>query len=56
MRMCNIVAWSYFFTPYKDILDNCMLPTFWQQFEEGLFLFQHDNVHVKKSKGHEDMA
>ena len=23
----------------QDILDNCMLPTLWEQFEEELFLF-----------------
>uniref|UniRef100_A0A0E9XC96 Secreted protein n=1 Tax=Anguilla anguilla TaxID=7936 RepID=A0A0E9XC96_ANGAN len=29
-------------TAYSDILENCMLPTLWQQFREGPFLFQHD--------------
>ncbi len=27
---------------YQDILDNAMLPTLWEKFEEGPFLFQHD--------------
>ena len=33
---------------YNDILDNAVLPTLWQQFEEGPFLFQHDNVQCTK--------
>ena len=27
---------------YQDILDNFMLPTLWEQFGDGPFLFQHD--------------
>ena len=26
----------------QDILDNSVLPTLWEQFGEGPFLFQHD--------------
>lgn len=33
-------------TAYKDIL----LPTFWQQFEAGLFLFQHENPPVHTAR------
>jgi hypothetical protein len=29
---------------YNNILDYSVLPTLWQQFGEGLFLFQRDNT------------
>ena len=29
-------------TAYKDILDNYMLSTLWEQFEEDSFLSQHE--------------
>ena len=35
---------------YNDILDNSVLLTSWQQFGEGLFLFQHDNAPVHKAR------
>lgn len=56
----GIMVWNYFSgfgigclvsvkgnvngTAYKDVLDYCMLPTLWQQFGTGpfMFMFQHD--------------
>ena len=35
---------------YSDILDYFVLPTLWQQFGEGPFLFQHDNAPVHKAR------
>ena len=34
---------------YNDILDNSVLPTLWQQFGEGPFLF-HDNAPMHKAR------
>lgn len=33
----NLIA-----STHRDILDNFMFPTLWEQFWEGPFLFQHD--------------
>lgn len=40
---------------YQDILDNFMLPTLWEQFGDGPFLFQHDCAPVHKASVHKDM-
>ena len=37
-------------TAYNDILDAFVLPTLWQQFWEGPFLFQHNNASVHKAR------
>jgi hypothetical protein len=37
-------------TAYNDIPNNYVLPTLWQQFGEGPFLCQHDNVTVHKAR------
>jgi hypothetical protein len=36
-------------TAYNDILGSSVLPTLWQKFEEGPFLFQHDNAPVRET-------
>ena len=35
-------------TTYNYILEDSVLPTLWEQFGEGPFLFQHDNAPVHK--------
>ncbi|GFW79819.1 transposable element Tc1 transposase [Trichonephila clavipes] len=35
---------------YVDILDNSALPTLWQYFGEGPFLFQKDNFSIPTSR------
>ena len=35
---------------YQDTLDNFMLPTLWEQFGDGPFLFQHDCTPVHKAR------
>ena len=35
---------------YQEVLDSSMLPTLWEQFGDGPFLFQHDCAPVHKAK------
>ena len=37
-------------TAYNGSLDDYVLPTLRQQFEEGPFLFQHDNTPLHKAR------
>jgi hypothetical protein len=37
-------------TAQNYILENSVLPTLWQQFEDGPFLFQHESAHVHKAR------
>ena len=37
-------------TAYNDILEAYVLPTLWQQFGEGPFLFQHDHAPMHKAR------
>ena len=50
----NLNATAYNYILY--ILYNSVLPTLWQQFGEGPFLFQHDNAPVRaQSEVHTEM-
>ena len=35
---------------YQEMLDNSMLPTLWEQFGDGPFLFQHECAPVHKAR------
>ena len=43
-------------TAYNYILNDSVLPTLWQQFGEGPFLFQHDNAPHAQSEVHTEMV
>ena len=37
-------------TAYNEIQVDTLVPTLWQQFGEGLFLFQHNNAPMHKAR------
>ena len=45
-----LVKVSHNATAHNDILHDSVLPTLWQQFVKGPFLFQYDNAPVHKSR------
>jgi len=44
------VKGKHYALTYQGILDNAMLPTLWEEFREGPFLFQHDCAPVHKAR------
>ena len=49
-RPLSSIEGKSFTLQHNDILDDSVLPSLWQQFGGGPFLFQHDNAPMHKAR------